>query len=64
MQDDDCQLLVPTADVGPNYLGGIGLTTVHKLVGDGALVQVHIGRRSFITRRSIEAYVDLLAGAQ
>ncbi|BCP11687.1 hypothetical protein MINTM020_37850 [Mycobacterium paraintracellulare] len=61
MQDDDCQLLVPIADAGPNYLGGVGLTTVYKLIANGELVKVNIGRRGFITRKSIEAYVDRLA---
>ena len=43
------------------HLGGIGITTVYKLVAEGELTKVNIGRRAFITRKSIEAYVDRLA---
>ncbi|WP_237394300.1 helix-turn-helix domain-containing protein [Mycobacterium paraintracellulare] len=39
----------------------MGLTTVYKLIANGELVKVNIGRRGFITRKSIEAYVDRLA---
>lgn len=42
-------------------LGGIGRTTLWRLVRDGHLEQVHIGRRAFITADSIDAYVAGLA---
>lgn len=61
MQDDDCQLLVPLLDTGTKFLGGVGITTVYRLVAEGELVKVNIGRRAFITRKSIEAYVDRIA---
>lgn len=59
----DQQLLVPIADAGPKHLGGVGITTVYKLIDAGELVKVNIGRRAFVTRTSIESYVDRLAGA-
>jgi hypothetical protein len=40
------------------YLGGIGLTKLYDLVKRGELVKVNIGRRGFITMKSLEAYVD------
>lgn len=61
MQEDDRQLLVPVVDVGPKCLGGLGLTKVYELINDGQLVKCNIGRRGFVTRKSIEAYVDRLA---
>lgn len=57
-------LLVPIPDVGPRFLGGVGLTTTYKLIKDGDLRKVNIGRRGFVTRASIEAYVERLEGAQ
>jgi excisionase family DNA binding protein len=47
--------------VTQEVLGGIGRTTVYELMKDGSLESVKIGSRSFITRRSLEAYVDRLA---
>ena len=41
-------------------LGGIGRTTLYELVNSHQLTAAKIGRRSFITRASIEAYVDRL----
>lgn len=38
----------------------IGRTTLYKLVGDGQLKQVHIGRRTLITAESISAYINHL----
>jgi predicted DNA-binding transcriptional regulator AlpA len=43
-------------------LGGLGRTTLWQLAKDGELTQVKIGRRSFITVKSIEAYVNRLSG--
>jgi hypothetical protein len=44
-------------------LGGIGHTTIYDLIGDGQLVKVNIGRRSFITAESLAAYVDRITEA-
>ena len=41
-------------------LGGVCRTTVYKLVNDGELELVKIGRRSFITGQSLTAYVERL----
>jgi hypothetical protein len=41
-------------------LGGIGSTLCEDLVASGDLVKVKIGRRSFITRASVEGYVARL----
>lgn len=32
VQYEECQQLVPVPDAGPKHLGGIGVTTVYKLV--------------------------------
>lgn len=46
------------------YLGGLGLTKTYALVNAGEIVKVNIGRRGFITRESLVAYVDrLVSGA-
>jgi excisionase family DNA binding protein len=44
-------------------LGDISRTTVYELIKSGDLVKVNIGRRGFITRASLEAYVDRLSRA-
>lgn len=45
-------------------LGGIGRTTLWELVSRGELTRVNVGRRSFVTMKSIAAYVDRLTEAQ
>ena len=57
----DQQLLVPIPGVA-GQLGGVCRTTVYKLINDGELELVKIGRRSFITGKSLTAYVDRLKG--
>ena len=47
--DDACRLL------------GIGRTTLYKLVDEGQLQQVKVGRRALITAQSINNYVDALS---
>ena len=42
---------------------GIGRTKVYQLIGQHELVQVSIGRRSFVTTESLVAYVDRLSEA-
>ncbi len=56
------QLLVPIPD-SQARLGGIGRTTLWKLVRDGELEQVSIGRRAFITEASLSAFVERLREA-
>ena len=41
-----------------DLLGGIDRTTVWRLVRAGRLDQVKIGRRAFITRESIDRFVE------
>lgn len=52
--------LYPLAD-SQNYLGGISRTTLWALAKSGEISQVNIGRRAFITRESMDSYVDTLA---
>ncbi|MGV9673555.1 helix-turn-helix domain-containing protein [Gordonia sp. NPDC003504] len=53
------QVLVPIEGT-QEQLGGIGRSTVYKLVNEGKLRKVNIGRRGFITADSIRSYVDSL----
>lgn len=53
--------LIPLDEAMTDRLGGIGRTTLYKLIDDGALVRVNIGRRAFVTGESIDAYIDGLA---
>ena len=57
--DNDDRLLYPSPEAR-HIIGGIGLTTYHKLINDGELERVHIGRRAFITAESLHAYVNRL----
>lgn len=57
-------LLIPVSDVGTKFLGGLGITKTYELINAGELRKVNIGRRGFVTRASIEAYVKRLEGAQ
>lgn len=50
--------LIPIREVNQTHLPGIGLTTVYQLVKDGQLHKVNVGRRSFITADSIDAYIE------
>ena len=43
------------------YLGGIGRTMLYELMKTQELRAVRIGRRSFITRESLDNYVERLA---
>ena len=54
------QLLVPVPGAC-SALGGVSRTTVYDLVNRGELVKVNIGRRGFITAKSLEQYVDRLS---
>lgn len=55
--------LIPIREVSEEKLPGIGLTTIYKLVNEGELQKINIGRRSFITADSIEAYIGRLSEA-
>lgn len=44
-------------------LGDVSRTTVYDLVNQRELVKVNIGRRGFITAKSLAAYVDRLSDA-
>jgi hypothetical protein len=44
-------------------LGGIGRSAVYDLIERRELTKVNIGRRSFITSDSLDAYMDRLAMA-
>ena len=43
-------------------LGGVSRSTVYDLINQGHLKKVSIGRRSFITAESLDAYVESLVG--
>ncbi|MDO3636012.1 helix-turn-helix domain-containing protein [Mycolicibacterium arseniciresistens] len=60
--DSDDRLLVPIPDAC-KALGGVGRTTLYERVNAGDLVKVNIGRRGFITAKSLAAYVDRLSEA-
>lgn len=62
MDSQPDRLLVPYDDARP-LLGGIGRTLLWELVSRGELTKVNIGRRAFITAKSIAAYVDRLEAA-
>lgn len=61
MKQDDGRLLIPIPGA-QSQLGGVSRTTVYNLVNEGELTKVNIGRRGFITAKSLEAYVDRLSG--
>jgi hypothetical protein len=56
-------LIVPFPETS-QLLGGLGLTKIYELANCGELTKINVGRRSFITRKSIDAYVDRLSAAQ
>jgi excisionase family DNA binding protein len=61
--DELVNRLVSIQEAREKWLGGVGRTTVYDLIKRGELTQVHIGRRGFITAKSLEAYVDRLSAA-
>lgn len=62
MNEDGGLLLVPIPGAQAK-LGGLSRTTIYELINRGELVKVNIGRRGFITAKSIAAYVDRLSTA-
>lgn len=59
MDDTSQQLILPTPSAR-RLLGNIGHSKLYDLVNRGELVKVNVGRRGFITRASIDAYVARL----
>lgn len=62
MSTEGERMLVPIPEACKK-LGDVTRTTTYKLVEDDELELVKIGRRSFITMRSLEAYVQRLSEA-
>lgn len=62
MDADQDQLLIPVTDTC-KLLGGVSRTTAYELVKQRQLVKVNIGRRGFITAKSLGVYVDRLSEA-
>lgn len=62
MDGETTRLLLPY-DAARAALGGIGRTTLWELISRGELVRVNVGRRGFVTTKSIAAYVDRLTEA-
>jgi hypothetical protein len=58
--DGSDRLLVPYGEA-MRQLGGLGKTKFFQLVEGGEIERVRIGRRGFVTARSIEAYVQRLS---
>lgn len=57
---DEARLIIPIPEA-QKALGGLGLTKTYELIKRGQLTKVNIGRRSFVTVRSITEYVERLA---
>jgi len=55
--------LVPV-DAAQTELGGIGRTTLYRLIEDGHLVRARIGRRAFITGESIANYINSITESE
>ena len=58
------RLLVPYKEA-QHVIGGISGPTLHKMIDEGQLDRVRIGKRCFITAASIDRYIEsqLAAGA-
>jgi hypothetical protein len=61
--DREQKPLLVTQGEALTLLGGIGRTKLWDLVNNGEIVGVNVGRRSFITVKSVAAYVDRLTQA-
>jgi hypothetical protein len=59
--DNDTGRLLISYDETRHKLGGIGRTTLYELFERGELERVNIGRRGFVTAKSLAAYVDRLS---
>lgn len=51
------QALLST-DAAQHRLGDVGRTTLYRLIRDGELSKVNIGRRVFVTADSVSRYID------
>lgn len=58
MNVDDRLLSIPEAR---SRLGHISKGLAYKLIQDGKLQRVHVGRRALVTESSVAAYIDALA---
>ena len=58
---EDSRLLIPRPDAR-HLLGGIGETKLWELEKAKEIEVVRIGRRTFVTRESLLAYVERLRG--
>jgi helix-turn-helix protein len=47
-----------TVKEGRVVLGGIGHTKMYELIGSGELEAIKIGRRTFLTLQSLDAFVQ------
>ncbi|AWT55801.1 helix-turn-helix domain-containing protein [Mycolicibacterium smegmatis] len=56
--------LVSIPEAKEKWLGGLGRTSVFALIKQGHLTRVKIGRRTFVTSKSLEAYLDRLEQQQ
>ena len=59
----ESQLVPIHGGVAADALGGISRSKLYELLDSGELERVHIGVRAFVTRRSINAYIDRLLAA-
>jgi hypothetical protein len=62
MDSDTDRMLIPY-DEARRKLGDIGRTTLYELFERRELVRVNIGRRGFVTAKSLAAYVDRISEA-
>ena len=47
-----------TMDAACGYLGGISRPTMYKLMGDGDVSSYRIGRRVYITKESLDEFIN------
>ena len=54
--------LIPISDVC-GELGGVSRSMIYELINQGLLIKCAIGRRSFVTAESLDAYIESLMPA-
>lgn len=54
------RLLVPYPEA-LDLLGGIGRTKLHQLITENKVTRASIGRRSFITRESLDRFIESIS---
>jgi excisionase family DNA binding protein len=62
MNDDHSQLLWDYKCTG-HKMGGLSVRHVYRLVDQGEITRIRIGKRSFILAESVRAYLDRLEAA-